>query len=219
MSLLGHDALGHWALGHPPDSTATITVLVVATASYTLTANAVTESIIENISPAAFVLAGQGVTEKEIEAVSVANFAVTGNSVSARFLMPLAPAAFVVTANPTTEFETEVIAPASFAVTFNNVPLVWTGAGIDTSYSGGVGHYKLDLERARQLAKITRKVPPPVDLRTAPTFKAVGSPPIAPAIPAPMMQPIPNQGMAEAAAKAKVIKQRRDIEAILLLAS
>jgi hypothetical protein len=219
MSLLGHDAIGHWALGHPPDNTATVTVLVVATASYTVTSNAVTFKLIENISPAAFVVSAQAVIEKQIEAVSAASFAVTANAVTARLGVAVAPAAYVVTTFPTIEFENEVIAPAAFAVTFNNVPLVWTGAGIDTSYSGGVGHYKLDLERARQLAKITRKVPPPVDLRTVPTFKPVGRPPIAPALPAPVVAAIPDQRMGDAAANAKASKQRRDIEAILLLAS
>ena len=44
---------------------------------------------------------------------------------------------------------------------------------------GGVGHYKLELERAKQLAAITRKAPPPVDLRTRPQFAPLASPPIA----------------------------------------
>lgn len=217
MSLLGFDAIGHLAIGHPKDA-ATVTALVVTTASYAVTANAVTFRLTENISPAAYVVSPQGVTEKQIEAVSSASFAVTANAASLRIIASPAPAAFILTTYPTTEFENEVVAPASFALKFNNVPLIRTGFDYDVQ-QGGVGHYKLDLERARQLARMARKVPPPIDLRTAPQFKATGSPPMAPALPAPMMPPAPDQRMGEAAAMAKAAKQRRDIEAILLLAS
>jgi hypothetical protein len=112
------------------------------------------------------VVSPQGVTEKQIEAVSSASFAVTANAASLRIIASPAPAAFIVTTYPTTEFENEVVAPASLVLRFNDVPLVRTGFDYDVQ-QGGVGHYKLDLERARQLARMARKVPPPIDLRTA----------------------------------------------------
>jgi len=84
---------------------------------------------------------------------------------------------------------------------------------------GGVGHYKLELERAKQLAAITRKAPPPVDLRTRPQFAPLASPPIAAAALAVDMAAVQQQRMAAQMAQVQAAKKRREAEAILLLAS
>lgn len=84
---------------------------------------------------------------------------------------------------------------------------------------GGVGHYKLEMERAKQLARITRNPPAPVDLRTRPQFAPLASPYIAPTAQAPGIAPGQDQRMAAQMAAAQAAKKRRDVEAILLLAS
>jgi hypothetical protein len=87
--------------------------------------------------------------------------------------------------------------------------LIWTGAGVDTSYTGGVGHYLEEIERQKRLNAITRKIPGPVDRRTIPRFEPLRAPPSAPAAPA-----IPPQPMAAIQRPA-----HGDEEAVLLLAA
>lgn len=101
---------------------------------------------------------------------------------------------------------------------FGEAPGVLTGTGSDPTY-GGVGHYLYEQAAARKLAAITRNPPRPVDRRTAPTFQPLARPYGAPIAPAPDVAAIQNQRMADAAARAKTTKQRRELEAILLLAS
>lgn len=87
---------------------------------------------------------------------------------------------------------------------------------------GGIGHYLVAQEEARQLARITRTTPRPIDRTTQPTFKPVASPPIAPSAPVINLQAIQNQRAAEqqqAAAQAATIKRRRQEEELLLLVS
>lgn len=89
----------------------------------------------------------------------------------------------------------------------------------DTStFYGGVGHYLEAQERARQLARIARKTPAPIMRTTAPVFKAVGRPPIAPSAPVIDLQATQNQRMA-AEQQAATIKRRQQEEEFLLLAS
>lgn len=88
-----------------------------------------------------------------------------------------------------------------------------------TQFYGGIGHLLMEMQRAKQLAAITRTIPPPVDRRTAPTFRPVARPQAAPIAPAVDMAAIQKQHMEAAAAAAKVAKKRREEEAILLLAS
>jgi len=87
---------------------------------------------------------------------------------------------------------------------------------------GGVGHYLYEAARARQLAKITRTVPPPIDRRTAPIFAPIGQAraPMPASVPGIDMAAIQNQRMAEQVqAVAAAAKRRRNEQALLLLAS
>jgi hypothetical protein len=60
--LLGFDAIGRFSLGQVPEKALTPIILVVDSASYAVTANAVSFNAIDNISSAAYVVAAQGVT-------------------------------------------------------------------------------------------------------------------------------------------------------------
>ncbi|WP_456775294.1 hypothetical protein [Bradyrhizobium sp. USDA 4369] len=48
---------------------------------------------------------------------------------------------------------------------------------------GGVSHFRLKLERAKQIARIMPKALPPIDLRMAPKFESIGKPSTAVGIP------------------------------------
>lgn len=210
------DALGRHSWGQIRTSGPTTTVLNVSPAAFTITGVAVSFQIKEAVAPAAFAITGVAVSFKLTEAVSPTSLAITFQNAPLQIKIVPSPGAFIITGGVVVDLLTEQVTPAAFTITAYPVGLSRTGFDYDVQ-QGGIGHYKLDLERARQLAKITRKVPPPIDLRTAPTFKSVGSPPIAPALPAPDVTAMPNQRAGEAAAKAA--RQKRDIEAILLLAS
>lgn len=221
MSLLGFDAIGRLAIGQLPEKALVPIIMVVSSASYAVTANAVTFQEAENISPAAFTVAPQGVTLEDLEAVAASTFAVSTIPVSFNTAENVASAAYAVTTYPTTEPEVGLISATSFAITFGDVPLKWTGAPFDLVY-GGVGHYRLEAERARQLARITRTIPPAIDRRTTPTYAPIGvpRPPMAPPAPAVDMAALQNQLMAEQAqAVAAAAKRRRNEQALLLLAS
>lgn len=200
----------------PRDGTTNL-VLQVTAASYAVTASAVTFKMAENVSPAAFVIAPQGITLAELERVSAVSFAVSTFPASLNFKMPVAPASFVVTANPTTDNDALAVSPASIAVTFNDVGIRRTGADFDLVY-GGVGHYLEEIERAKQLAAITRKPPPAVDLRSQPTFAPFGGAPVAPPRPQVDLAALAQQRMGAQMAAAQAAKKRRTEQAILLLA-
>ncbi|WP_316214890.1 hypothetical protein [Bradyrhizobium sp. SZCCHNR2035] len=128
------------------------------------------------------------------------------------------PGAFTLAGFAANEPIVEVAAGASIAVTFNSAELVRTGYDYEVTL-GGVGHYRLEMERAKQLARITRKAPPPVDLRTTPKFEAIGRVQMASAA-VPVDRSVTQaQRIADQMRPAQAAKKRREIEAILLLAS
>jgi hypothetical protein len=218
--MFGFGPIGVNPIGTGPRGGHTITVLQVAAASYAITASAtVAFSISDNISPAAFVVAGQGVTEKEIEAVGSTSFAVTGQSATFSEMWSIAPGSVAVTANPVLGFDGEAIQPAPFTVSVSDVEMSWTGAGVDPLQYGGIGHYKLEAERVKQLAAIERKPPPPIDLRSQPRFAPISAAPVAPPAPQVDLAAITQQRMGAQMQAAQAAKKRRNEQALLLLAS
>ncbi|WP_315729032.1 hypothetical protein [Bradyrhizobium sp. SZCCHNS2015] len=114
--------------------------------------------------------------------------------------------------------DTVLEAAAGAVVVLSPSPTDLVRTGDDHEFKlGGVGHFRLELERAKQLARITRKVPPPVDLRTASKFKSIRVPQsVLPAtgtdLSAGQFQHLASQMRVVAAAK-----KRCELEAILLL--
>jgi hypothetical protein len=214
MSLLGFDALGRLALGQLPKSNAI--VLPAAAGSFAITGVAAPFKVSEVTTVGAFSIAGVSASFQVTENTAPGAFAWTGNAA------PLSPGitaiagAFTINGFPANEPIVELAAAGSFKIT-GAAQLIRTGLDYDFQ-QGGIGHLLYERERARQLAKITRKAPPPVDLRTAPTFKPIGSPPVA--APAPVAQPSELQNQRTAAlASAAAMKRRRQAAAVLLLAS
>jgi hypothetical protein len=216
MSLLGFDALGRFALGQLPGGRTTIS-LPAAAGSFALAGQAATFTIKEAADAGSFALAGVSGSFTVKEAVGAGTFAFTGVAAAFKITELALSGAFVLTGNPANDQTTEDADPGVFTLTGNDAPLIRSGADFELVY-GGVGHYLEEMERARQLAKITRKTPAPIDRRTMPRFEPLPGPPIAP--PAVDMAAIQNERMAaQAAAAAAAKKRRRDEEAVLLLAS
>lgn len=220
MSLLGFDALGRLALGQISGNVSTTTILLVSPGSFALTANAVTFKTTEPVNVAAFGLTGVSTSFKISSAPAAATFALTGVAASFRISAVALTGSYVLSGVPTTELITEPIASAAFTLTFLDVPVSRTGGDFDLTY-GGIGHYLVEVENAKQLARITRKTPRPIDRTTKPQFAPIGSPPSAPPAPVIDLQAAQNERMAaqqQAAAQAATIKRRREEESILLLA-
>lgn len=195
-----------------------------AAGSYVLTGFAANEPIKEAVTAGAFVLTGFAANEPVQEATfsgsfivaEAAQFAGAGMDAIGRLSIgQISQPARIQGERFTVYFST---AGGAVAFTPSAAPLSRTGDNYEFKF-GGVGHYKLERERAAQLAKITRKPPPPVDLRTAPQFAPIGRAPVVAPVPVVDLASIQNQRMAEQMQAARIQKRRRDEEALLLLAS
>jgi hypothetical protein len=216
MSLLGFDALGRLALGQIRRGGQQTFSLQVDPGALALSPQSVPFVVAEaaptgvlSISPVVF--ADQIFDKAEIGSLSLASVPVSLGPL----LNPLPGGLSVSGSLKFTTFETALF--GNLALTAD-VPLSRTG--FDYNFQqGGIGHFLYERERARHLAAITRTIPAPIDRRSAPTFKPVPRPYSAPIAPAPDLAAIENERMVVAAAQAQATKKRRELEAILLLAS
>jgi hypothetical protein len=218
MSLLGFDALGRLALGQIQQGGVTNIVLVADAGSFTATGVAASFKLLETVSVGSYALSGVAIGERLTLNVTAGAFTLSPKPAALDRNMIAAPGAFAFTGIDPDEALSEDADPGAFFFTGNDAPLTRTGFDYDFQ-QGGIGHFRLELERARQLAAITKKVPGvPIDRRTAPRFEPLrASPPPAPAVD---LQAAQNERMAQAAAAAVAApkRRRRDEEAILLLA-
>ena len=214
MSLLGFDAIGRLALAQIQRGNISMQAV---SGSFAISGASQTFSFTENVVAATYNISGADISQSI--AVTAGSFSLTGVAQVFGLSEAVDPGAYVISGSVANNINGSADA-GTFQITGVNQQLIWTGAGVDTSYTGGVGHFLEEMERQRQLNAITRKTPGrPIDRRTIPRFEPLRAPPIAPASPAPDMAAIQNQRMAEAAAQAKAAKRRRDEEALLLLAS
>lgn len=217
MSLLGFDALGRWPLGSLPDDQQTIT-LTAAAGSFTVTAYPVSFTVKEMPSPGALVVAGVSASFTVSEPAAPGAFAFAPVAAALTPTVNAAAGAFTLSGQPVNEIILEAEGPATFTVSGSDARLSRTGFDYEFQ-QGGIGHLLMEMQRAKQLAAITRTIPPPVDRRTMPTFRPPLRSPV-PSLTAPSgMAALQKQRMDEAAVAAKAAKKRREEEAILLLAS
>ena len=111
-------------------------------------------------------------------------------------------------------------AGSALAITSGANTLDRTGADFDLVY-GGIGHYLEEMERQRQLARITRKTPAPIVQPPGPPLPSAGAP-VAPRPPAVDPEAIAALRMAQLKAQAeqaRILRRRRQQAEILLLAS
>ncbi|SEN66925.1 hypothetical protein [Bradyrhizobium sp. OK095] len=222
MSLLGFDAVGRFSLGQVRGSTTTAN-LAASVGPFAVTGFPVTFTIKEAAASASLALTGAAASFAVSEAAAVGAFALAGKAASFAITEAVSAGAFTFNGTPVNETILEAEGAAAFTVTANDAQLSRTGFDYDFQ-QGGIGHLLMEMHRAKQLAAITRTIPPPVDRRTAPTFMpaarpAAGSPWAIPAEIA-ATQAAMQQKRAEAVAVAsRAAKKRRDEEAILLLAS
>lgn len=221
MSLLGFDALGRLALGQITRNAQTTTQLVAASGSFAFTGTSISFNVIENVAAGAYSFTGVSVAFRVAESVAPGAFAFTGVAASFKVTENVTAGSFTFTGNPIFEETFETVTPGAFTFTGYPAQLSRSGADFDLVY-GGVGHYLEELEKKRQLAKITRKTPAPIDRTTRPVFAPIGRPQVSAPAPGPDLAAIQNQRMADemrASAQAATAKRRRqEMEMILLIA-
>jgi hypothetical protein len=214
MSLLGFDAVGRLALAQIQRGNISMPAV---SGSFTIAGAAQTFKTTENTAAGAFAMSGVALTE--IIGVVSGSFVLTGAAQTFKITEHVTAGSYVITGAIANNLS-GAADPGAFNLSGVNTALRWTGAGVDTSYTGGVGHYLEEIQRQKQLNAITRKIPGPVDRRTIPRFAPLQAPPSAPPAPAPDMAAVQNQRTPEAAAQAEAAKKRRrEEEAVLLLAS
>lgn len=148
---------------------------------------------------------------------STGSFSVAGNADAFQIVENIQGGTFTLNGNPVNEIILEADTAGAFVVTGYDASLSRTGDDYEFKL-GGIGHFLEEIERAKQLAAITRKIPPPVDRRTLPRFEPIPGVQQAPSAPVVDMGAIEQQRQSEAA-RAATMRRRRDEEAILLLAS
>jgi hypothetical protein len=214
MSLLGFDAIGRLALAQIQRGNLSMPAV---SGSFAVSGAAQTFKLTENVTAGSFTVSGVPITEKI--GLSAGSFSLTGTAQTLKITENVSAGAYVITGAVSNNVN-GAADPGAFHWTGIGTPLIWTGAGVDTSYTGGVGHFLEEIERVKRLKAITRKIPAPIDRRTNPSFQPLRGPPSAPAAPVPDMAAIQNQRATEVAAQAaRAQRRRRDEEAVLLLAS
>lgn len=218
--MLGLDALGRLAIGQIQQGGVTNIVMPADAGAFTLAGVAATFRITEAASAGAFTLSGQSATFSASLAALNGTYTLAG--VAATFTITEAATAgsFVFTGIDPDEALNQDADPGQFVFTGVDAELTRTGFDYDFQ-QGGIGHYRLEIERARQLAAITKRAPGlPIDRRTVPRFEPLRASPVAPIAPSVDMAAVQAQRLAAAtaASEAATKRRRRDEEAILLLA-
>jgi hypothetical protein len=220
MSLLGFDALGRLALGQIQQGGVTNIVMPADAGSFGFAGVAATFKITEAAAPGAFPFSGKAATFAIREVAAPGSFSMSLKTATFGRTLTASAGSFAFTGIDPDEALSEDADPGQFVFIGNDAPLIRTGYDYEPGYQG-IGHYLEELERARQLAAITKKVPGvPIDRRTSPRFEPLRASPVAPIAPAVDMAAVQAQRAAESAAAAEAAKKRRrrDEEAILLLA-
>lgn len=210
--MLGFDALGRLALAQIQPGNVSMPVLP---GSFAASGVAQAFSLSEATLSGSFVVTAPSITEKF--GLSAGSFTLNGVSARGDVELDAIAGSYAVTGSISNNINGAADAGA-FHLTGNPARLERTGFDYEFQ-QGGIGHLLMEMQRAKQLAAITRTIPPPVDRRTAPTFRPAPRPLAAPIAPAVDVAAIQKQRTETAAAAAKVAKRRREEEAILLLAS
>ncbi|WP_431014566.1 hypothetical protein [Bradyrhizobium pachyrhizi] len=215
MSLLGFDAIGRLALGQVRQGGALS--MDAAAGSFAVSGISATFKLVEAVSVGSYVLTGNAAGAKVVFPVSAGSFTLSLKASTLDRQLSAAPGAFTLTGYAANEPVVEDADPGVFVFTGNDAPLIRTGYDYEVQ-QGGIGHYLEEMERARQLQRITRNPGVPVDRRSRPRFQPIGRPPVAPPAPAVDIRAVELQRMAAQVQAAAAQKKRRDEEALLLLA-
>jgi hypothetical protein len=167
-------------------------------------------------------ITGQAAGGKSTFAIAAGSYSVTGGATILGPTLAALSGSYTVTGGSSFLPGTMRGGGGAYLITLGDYQLRRTGGEYDQVY-GGIGHYLEELERARQLAKITRKTPAPIVHDIRPRLQPAA--PVASAPPAIDVQAIEVQLLAtqhlaeQQAQRAAVLKRRRQAAEILLLAS
>jgi len=165
-----------------------------------------------------FAIGGQTAAFKSTFAAPAGAYAISGGATAFQTSLPPLSGGYVLSGGSSWLPGTMRVDGGGYVVALGEYALRRSGGDYDQVY-GGIGHYLEELERIRQLARITRKTPAPIVHETGPRL-----PPIAPSVAEPMMpQPDPRQIIARRLEAEKLQRQaaiamrrRREAEILLL---
>jgi hypothetical protein len=114
---------------------------------------------------------GSGIAFKSGMPSLAGDYSVIGNAIVERVSLPAPSGSYTMVGG--TDFAPVAMAAdgAAYAVTFGDFTLARTGGEFDQVY-GGIGHYREELERQRQAARITRSTPHPIVRAFQPQFRS-----------------------------------------------
>jgi hypothetical protein len=147
--------------------------------SYTITGKPAAFPITFSAARGAFTLTGKAAVFPITWPVVGTSYAAGFNPAGLSITLEASPGSFALTGYRANEPLYEDADGATFVFTGSDATLLRYGADFPLVY-GGVGHYLEEIERQRQLSRITRTIPPPIDRRTVPQFAPLQASPIAP---------------------------------------
>lgn len=210
------DAFGRLAFGQDTQGAAVSYTLPAVAGAYPIAGTAVAFGGAEVVPAGIYLLTGVRAAFDAVQSASAGAYVLTGRTIGETVAIAAAAGAYASAGYGVTEAVTMPGDGGVHAWTLTPTPLIRTGDDFDQVY-GGVGHYLEELERQRQLARITRKTPQPIQTKAWPALPPIMAQPPQPA-PAIDPQAIVAQRQAEQK-RAHAAARRRQALEMLLLAS
>jgi hypothetical protein len=194
-------------------TTAFLDAMASVAGGYSLTGQAAAFKVGEPAAPGAYALTGQAASLNPREAAAPGSYALTGQASTDTVTQTSAGGSYAVSGRAALGTVTMVAAGTSYSLAVG--PWVLTRTGDDDEFKlGGVGHYLEELQRQRDLQRISRKTPQPIRTQPWPAFSV--APPRSPPMGAP---PVLDQLSLSAARAADLARRRRAALTVLLLSA
>lgn len=198
--------------------------MIAAPGAYLLTGNAAAFNSAIRADSGAYAITGSNVGLNTRFVAAGGSYNITGGAISGFVVALLAqPGAYQITGNAVAFPQVFVLEPGAYQITLGEYELRRTGSDYPPDYYG-IGHYLEEIEKAKQLDKITRKTPAPIVHETRPRLRPMQQPQQA-SILAQMPDPqvlITRRLEAEQALQRQAAitkRQRQEAEILFLLAS
>jgi hypothetical protein len=160
------------------------------------------------------VLSGVAALFQTAQLSTAGAYSLTGKAAPLGSFLAGVSGSYILTGYAANEPMVGTAAGGAYAIAPVPTPLIRTGADFDLVY-GGVGHYLEEIERLRQLAKITRKTPAPIVRPSRP----LQNPTAAPSQAIQLAAIAPQRATDQQTQQARILKRRRQEAELLLLVS
>lgn len=212
---------GTYALSGGP---ATLRATLLASAgAYAITGNAVKSAVSFVAQPGSYSLTGLAANLTPKIAAATGSYSLTGNAVNFAPSLQSASGQYTITGSLAALNVNWVVDGGAYVITLGEYELRRTGFDYPPDYYG-IGHYLEEIEKAKQLEKITRKTPAPIVQQPRSAIRPqqpAPQPPVMPQLQDPQVL-IARQIEAEQALERQAAikkRQRQEAEILFLIAS